>query len=312
MGMDLFDLPNLNVYNKLFYANANAWQVWNKPNNCKFVYIFAIGGGGGGGGGRTSAITNATGGGGGGGSAITISLFPSSMLPDTIYIQVGLGGAGGTPSLSGNAGGISYVSNQPNTTALNILLQNGSAGANGGIAGGTSVAGTGGAGGTIWANSSFVFGNLGLLTSDAGQTGANGGVQTADGGSLTPTKICTGGAGGGGVNGSTLANSHLGGDIIGSGFLPTIDGGTNDATNGTQNGSSGFKSLNDLFTTPFQTPMFFTGGAGGGSANTSARSGGAGGKGSFGSGGGGGGGSYNGTGGAGGNGGDGLVLITCW
>ena len=312
MGMDLFDLPNLNVYNKLFYANGSAWQVWNKPNNSKFVYIFAIGGGGGGGGGRTSAITNATGGGGGGGSAITNCLYPSSMLPDTIYIQVGLGGVGGNASLSGNAGGISYLSAQPNTTALNILLQNGSAGANGGVGGGTSVQGAGGTGGPIFANNSFVFGNLGLLTSDTGQTGASGGVQTADGGSLTPSLICTGGAGGGGVNGSALANSHLGGNITGSGFLSTIIGGTNDASNGSQNGSSGFKSLNDLFTTPFETPMFFTGGAGGGSANTSARSGGGGGKGSFGSGGGGGGGSYNGTGGAGGNGGDGLILITCW
>jgi len=313
MSLDLFNLPNLEVYNQLFFANgSSAWQVWNKPKNSKFVNILAIGGGGGGGGGRTSALNTATGGGGGGGSAITICLYPSSMLPDRIYIQVGLGGVGGGASANGNAGAITYLSSEPNTTALNILLQNGSAGANGGGAGGSSVAGVGGTGGTAWTNSSFVFGNLGLLTSDAGQNGATGGNQTQNGVSVTPTRICTGGAGGGGVSSSTAGSSHLGGNITGSGFLPTITGGTNDTNNGSQNGNSGFKSLNDLFTTPFKTPMFFTGGAGGGSMNTIGRVGGFGGKGSFGSGGGGGGGSYNGAGGTGGNGGDGLVLITCW
>lgn len=312
MSLDLFNLPNLDAYNNLFYANGNSWQIWNKPKNCKFIYIFAIGGGGGGGGGRTSALNTATGGAGGGGSAITISLFPSSMLPDTIYIQVGLGGAGGSAGFNGSVGGVTYISAQPNTTALNILLQNGSAGANGGGGGGSSVAGSGGTGGTAWTNNSFVFGNLGLLTSEVGQNGTNGGTQNTDGVSLTPSKICTGGAGGGGVSSSTAGSSHLGGSITGSGFLPTITGGTNDTNDGSQNGRSGFTSLNDLFITPFRTPMFFTGGAGGGSMNTIGRVGGFGGKGSFGSGGGGGGGSYNGTGGTGGAGGDGLVLITCW
>ena len=251
--MDLFDLPNLNVYNKLFYANGSAWQVWNKPNNSKFVYIFAIGGGGGGGGGRTSAITSATGGGGGGGSAITISLFPSSMLPDTIYIQVGLGGAGGSPSILGSAGGITYLSSQPNTTALNILLQNGSAGANGGGAGGTTVQGAGGTGGTIWANSSFVFGNLGLLSSDAGQTGASGGVQSADGGSLSPTLICTGGAGGKGSFGS--GGGGGGGSYNGTGGA----GG-----NGSPIATTFFGPTAPSYGTPGPAPgRWFAGGAGG-------------------------------------------------
>jgi len=309
--MDFFNLPNLASQNTFFFANGSAWQVWNKPNNCKFVYIFAIGGGGGGGGGRTSALNTSTGGGGGGGSAITVSLFPANMLPDTIYIQVGLGGTGGNSSTTGNAGTLSYISAQPNTTALNILMQNGSAGAGGGGGGGTTVIGSGGTGGTAWTNSSFVFGNLGLVTSDAGQNGANGGTQTTNGVSLTPSRICTGGAGGGGVNSGTAGSSHLGGNITGSGFLSSIIGGTNDVTDGTQNGGSGYKSLNN-FLTPFETPMFFTGGAGGGSSNTTGRAGGRGGFGSYGSGGGGGGGAYSGTGGLGGDGGDGLVLITCW
>jgi len=338
--MDFFNLPNLESQNTFFFANGSSWQVWNKPVNCKFVYIFAIGGGGGGGGGRTSALTTATGGGGGGSSSITKGLFPANMLPDRVYIQVGNGGAGGVGSGVGSAGELSYISLALNFTNLNILIQSGSEGAGGGGAhqpaaqlgqrrqmailiqsgsegaggggaGGTSVRGTGGVGGTVWSNNSFVFGNLGLITTDVGQAGANGGVQTADGDSLTPTRICTGGAGGGGVSSGTAGASHLGGNITGSGFLSSIIGGINDATDGTKNGNNGYQSLNSLATS-YDTPMFFTGGAGGGSCNTSGRVGGAGGFGSYGSGGGGGGGSYNATGGAGGNGGDGLVLITCW
>lgn len=309
--MDFFDLPNLASQNNFFFANGSIWQVWNKPQNCKFVYIFAIGGGSGGGGGRTSALNTATGGGGGGSSAITTGLYPASMLPDTLYIQVGLGGLGGIASANGNAGALSYISAQPNTTALNIIIQNGSVGATGGGAGGSSVAGTGGVGGTAWANSSFVFGNLGLITTNTGQTGATGGSQNNNGSSVTPTLCITGGAGGGGVSSSTAGSSHLGGNITGTGFLNSVIGGTNDTTDGTQNGSNGYQSINSLLISS-DVPMFFTGGAGGGSANTSARVGGKGGNGSYGSGGGGGGGSTNGTGGAGGNGGDGLVLITCW
>jgi hypothetical protein len=309
--MDFFNLPNLASQNNFFFANGSAWQVWNKPLNCKFVYIFAIGGGGGGGGGRTSALNTATGGGGGGSSAITIGLYPANMLPDRLYIQVGLGGAGGIGSGIGNAGTLSYITLALNTANLNIIIQSGSAGASGGGAGGTSVAGQGGVGGTAWTNSSFVFGNLGLVNSEIGQTGANGGTQSANGVSLTPSKICTGGAGGGGVSSGTTGASHLGGNITGSGFLSTITGGINDANDNSVNGNDGYQSLNSLLTS-YHTPMFFTGGAGGGSCNTSGRAGGKGGLGSYGSGGGGGGGAYSGIGGAGGNGGDGLILITCW
>ena len=130
--MDFFNLPNLASQNYFFFANGSSWQVWNKPVNCKFVYIFAIGGGGGGGGGRTSALNTATGGGGGGSSSITVGLFPASMLPDRFYVQVGLGGLGGVGSANGNAGTLSYISLALNFTNLNILIQSGLAGASGG------------------------------------------------------------------------------------------------------------------------------------------------------------------------------------
>ena len=309
--IDVFNLPSLTENSKVFFANGSSWQVWNKPSNCKFVYIFSLGGGGGGGGCRTGAVNTATGGGGGGSSAIAISLFIANLLPDNLYIQVGLGGIGGIASVGGNSGTLSYISTQPNTTALNILMQNGSAGAGAGNAGTSSVAGVGGVGGTAWVYNPFVFGNLGLVTTNIGQAGVIGGATSSNGTNITPTLCVTGGAGGGGVSSSSPGASHLGGNIIGSGFLNTIVGGVNDVTDNSVNGNNGYQSLNSILTS-CNMPMFFTGGAGGGACNTSARIGGAGGSGAYGSGGGGGGGSYNALGGAGGNGGDGLVLITCY
>ena len=295
-----------NTSSKIFYANGNSWQVWNKPINAQFVRFLVLGGGAGGGGGRTSAVNTAAGGGGGGSSAIAIAKIPASFLPDTLYINVGLGGAGGAASTTGSAGNLSYVSMQPNTTAFNILLQSGSAAPTAGGGGTSSVAGVGGTGSTAWTYASFVFGQLGMITTVAGQNGANGGSQTSNGVSITPTLFIAGGAGGAGVSSGTAGSSHNGGDIIGTGFLNTITGGIADSTTLIQ-GNAGWTNIDGVSS---YEPMFFTGGSGGGSANTSSRAGGRGGNGSFGCGGGGGGGAYSGTGGAGGNGGDGLVIIT--
>jgi hypothetical protein len=289
--------------NKIFYANGSAWQAWNKPTSAKSVRFFLIGGGGGGGGGRTSALNSSTGGGGGGSSSVTILKVPANLLPDVLYIQVGLGGIGGAAGSAGTSGTLSYISFQPDTTAFNILAKSGDAAATGGGGGGSSVAGTGGTAGTVFNYTSLVFGQLGMVTSIAGQNGGNG---TTIGGTIvniTPALPVTGGAGGGGTSsGGTTYNA---GSITGSGFLPTISGGGNGVLVA---GDDGFKSLPNLYSKSKQ-PMFFTGGAGGSSNNGG--SGGAGGNASYGSGGGGGGGTYQGgTGGIGGKGGDGLVIIT--
>ena len=141
----------------------------------------------------------------------------------------------------------------------------------------------------------------GIFNSIAGVNGAAGGAFGV-GGSITITRPTTGGAGGGGI--TTLNVGSAGGNITGLGFIPTISGGDNTGVAG-GNGFNQFLPSSILST---ESPLFFTGGAGGGSNPNG--TGGNGGNGGFGCGGGGGGGGL--TGGSGGRGGDGLVIITCW
>ena len=89
--IDFNNLPDNAINNQVFYGNADIanWQTWQKPNNCKYIYIIAIGSGGGGGGGRKSNSNTTAGGGGGGSGAITTGFFQAFVLPDVLYIQVG-------------------------------------------------------------------------------------------------------------------------------------------------------------------------------------------------------------------------------
>jgi hypothetical protein len=308
--IDYSNISNSLKYNQIYYNQNGSWETWNKPANIKFVYVFAIGGGGGGGGGRTSAINSACGGGGGGSSSITIGLFPANLLPDTLYIQVGAGGVGGSPNVNGTNGALSYVSFYPNSSLdINNLIASGGVGATGGAFGSSSVGGVGGSGGTAYSFTTTIFGEIGQVTSAIGQNGTSGGNLGGGTPNLTPTFPLTGGAGGGAV--SAGGTTYTAGSIIGSGFLSTVSGGIADSATSTINGSSGYQNLtyiNNILT----EPMFFTGGAGGASATTNPRAGGNGGNGAFGSGGAGGGGAYSGIGGTGGKGGDGLIIITCW
>lgn len=299
------NIPVINN-NNLIFCNGSAWQVWNKPKNANIVYFYVLGGGSGGGGGRSAAINTATGGGGGASAAALSATFLACTLPDTLYILVGKGGAGGAAESIGASGGLTYVSYQPNSASINILLQNGAAGPTGGGLGGSSTPGAGGTAGTVWGFATAINGRLGLVNVEPGQNGTAG---TTTGGTvinLTPTATVTGASGGGACTAG--GTGFAAGLITGSGFLPTIPAGVINAADSTIHGVAGYTSLpNNL---SMSTPMFFTGGSGGGVATTTGRTGGKGGQGSFGSGGGGGGGAYSGTGGRGGDGGDGLVLIT--
>jgi len=305
--MDVFNLPSLDLNNRIFYANGNSWQIWNKPKNVKFIHILILGGGGGGGSGRTSVINSATGGGGGGSSSITKAIYPSSLFPERIYIQVGQGGLGGAVGFAGNSGGITYLTAQPNTTSQNILMQSSDTGAGGGGTGSSTVAGTFGTGATVWTFGNFIFGNLGIIESIAGSDGVSGGGIGGTTPSLTLTLPVSGGAGGGAVSGGNVG--FTAGSITGSTLIP-IPNSTASDLNSASKGGNGYFYLPNILNS-YKIGMFFMGGAGGGSA-TSGNNGGAGGNGAYGCGGGGGGGAYSGTGGAGGNGGDGLVMINCW
>lgn len=283
-------LPKDAGQTRFFQAQGGAvWQAYTVPLGALMLSILAVGAGGAGGAGFSAAAGAARGGGGGGGSG-TISrlIAPTALLPQTLFVHVGLGGTG--------AGGWSVVRVLPEgsiTTTLPPLSLVTSPGGNPGAAGSGTA---GGAGGTIPTGVQHgAYSALGALASIGGQAGVAGGAQTGAAGT-TVTWAALGlftspGAGGGGTTSADFA----GGAINGVGFCPTIPGGLA----GSNDGLAGFE---------LRLPPTFTGGSGGGSSNTGV--GGAGGAGSFGSGGGGGGGGT--TGGLGGRGGDGLVIITAW
>jgi len=314
--MEFFNLPNKSSYHKVFYADVSGhWQIWTKPSNINFVYMYVIGSGGAGGGGRTSGNNSGGGGGGGASSSITTALYPAFLLPDTLYINVGVGSPGAAAGTGAASGALSYISTNPSTTSIFIFAQSGDVAAGGGGGGTNSGTGSGvaGAAGTSWTYSNYPLASMGIVASIIGQIGGAGGTNVpSDGTSITPTLPITGGAGGGGVSISG-ANTRAGGNITGSGFLPSILGGSADgSTVALIGGKSGFMGIKPTTESYLHLPMLYTGGSGGGSKGVTAAVGGRGGDGSYGSGGGGGGASYASTGGSGGRGGDGLVLITCF
>jgi hypothetical protein len=301
MANDFFNVPDNAINNQVFYAKGGTdFQIWSKPVNAKFINIFCLGSGAGGGGGTAGTATTARKGGGGGGSgAYSIGFFAASQIPDTLFIQTAIGGAGGIGGSNGTSGAISYISIQPNTTTINVLMQSGTVAATFG-----QGSGTGGTGSTAWTGN--ILNNLGLVTATAGVNGTSGAISFP-GADVTITTIVSGGASGG--NTSTAA-AFVGGSILGSGFINTIQGGalgSGSTTGGT--GSDGYIS-NLIGNSANRQPMFFTGGAGGG-ASVSGQ-GGQGGAGAYGSGGGGGGAGFTALAGAGGRGGDGLIIITCF
>lgn len=281
--LDVFNIPGQQDNVKIFYAaGTTAWQTWQKPRNCKFIWMMCIGGGsGGGGGGITSGIqAGATG-------ATTRALFPASVLPDTLFVQPGPGGVGGTPNLgAGGNGNRSWVVINPSGSVpavMNTVCISGTTAAVG------ASNGVNGVGETPVTTSPVVAGllSLGNFTSTAGTTSAGAVTVTPFG----TNQLCVGGNGG--------TQSVSGGSGIASvNFItfqtPALSGGAI---------SSGADGANGVFS---WKPFYSLGGAGGGSNNAGA--GGKGGNGAYGSGGGGGGGGSTG-GGAGGNGGDGLVVI---
>ena len=297
--LDLSHIPNSQQDVQIFYSNGvtNAWQTWQKPRKCNYVWIMCIGGAGGGAGGQTTTgnTAAATGGGSGG---VSRALYNVQQLPDRLYVQVGLGGAGGTPSVNGSAGTRSFVSLQPANNLVQNLVQ---CSANSVAAGGSTV-GSSAAGEVAVAQSTATFLSLSNFTGTAGVgNGAQGNAQPTN---ITPfsSQIVTQGGQGGGANaGFALIGS--GSSILSSSISPLIQGGAI----ATAPGSSGGIGADGI--TSYK-PFFSTGGAGGGAAVSG--SGGNGGNGGIGSGGGAGasGNSTLGyTGGRGGKGGDGLVVI---
>jgi hypothetical protein len=278
--LDLSHIPNSQQDVQIFYTNGstNAWQTWNKPRKCNYVWIMCIGGGGGGGNGATP-INNTNSGGGSG--AVTRALYNAQQLADRLYVQVGVGGAAAT------AGTRSVVALQPSVVSQNMVAISGNAGAAGGSTDGLGAARSGE---TVSTQTTATFFTLSNFISTAGQ--ASPVYTTANVTPLT-SQITSGGATGGWFNPA--------GNVLSSSLSPFISGGLNVSASGS-NGGSGGNGITSW------KPFFSTGGAGGGSAVSG--SGGRGGDGGIGSGGGAGGSSNPpGTPGTGGKGGDGLVVI---
>jgi hypothetical protein len=264
---------------------SNGYQTWLKPPGINFVHILCIGGGGGGSSGLGSNAQ--VGGGGGGSGGMTDVFLPAYLVPDTLFINVGLGGTGGASTTSttvrniGTAGTFTYVSVHPTQGAGYSLCL-----ALGGSAGNT--AGTGGGGGGAASTANMPMSQVGLRTYQPGQGGTQGTIS-AGGSSLTAIHRITGGMGawGAGGEGPTLRPP---GEYSPLTYAPS------DAT---QPGGGG---INDLIKF-----IFTTGLPARSSTVASAQNSGNSGYGCGGPGGAGG----NPNSGAGGKGGDGLVIITC-
>jgi hypothetical protein len=284
--LDLSNIPSQQQQTFTFYATGN-WQTWNKPRGAKFIEIFCLGAGAGG---ATPVlgVGNSNGASAGAAGGIVRGLIPAFLLPDTIYILVGKGGAGSfnVGNTAGGNGGISYIGLQPSTSEQTLICKSSTS-----VASGTTAA-------TISVVSLSAFGNLGLFTAIAGVAGSTGGAGGVQGTSQTAlaTSLVTGGAGGGGKTALIFAS---GGNINSASAILTtqVSGGTTDG----QNGADGYGTLQ---------PFCGTGGAGGAGKQGVSGAGGNGGNGYYGCGGGGAGASSSATGLRAGNGGDGLVIIT--
>ena len=308
--IDYSNIPSITNHQTFFALGSTTWQTWQKPRNCKFIYITTIGGGGGGGGGANTS-GNGGGGGGGGSSSITKTFIPAALLPDLLYIQVGLGGLGGATATNGGSGGITTISIEPNTTPTNVIIRSGDVGATGGNGGTIAVAGTGGNGGTTFSTTNGFLSSLGVTSSIVRSIGNDGGFGFVGGGTITSLSsliVCGGGGGGGKSN----TNGGAGGSVLAGGVLGRVAGGVGGTTGG--NGGNGTLTItpNLLTYSSTQFPFATNGGAGGGGNAAISGGGGNGGNGAIGSGGGGAGSTDGGTGRNGGNGGDGIVIITCF
>jgi hypothetical protein len=179
---------------------TTSWLTWTNPRNeYSNAIILAAGGGAGGAGGATT-LGGSAGGAGGFGHIYC----PLSLLPDTLYIQVGLGGG-----ISTN-GSSTYVNLYPvNATANNLISAGG---------------GARGTGGTVTINNT-----LGVAQGYTGGAGTAGSDLALSSLPTTGNPIYGGGGGGAG------ASNSGGGMTSVSSLYPSISGAS-----GANNGSDGF------------------------------------------------------------------------
>ena len=292
----------------VFYANtatstSGSFQAWSVPEHAAFLHFTVIGGAGGGAGGigGTPLASGRTGGGGGApGGMVSVSI-PAILLPKTLYLQVGYGGAPGTGSnsqavngQSGESGTISYVCLYPETNPGSILIQSSNTAPGGGTVPSTGTA--------ITIADAINLKWLGIVGNTVAQT-AGGASAVGGGASVTYAGLLTGGAGGG-AKPSSNNNGNAGGSITMTNINSYVTTAINGGAGGT-NPAAGVNGTRGYFS---WKPFIATGGSGGGGGSVSAN-GGNGGDGAYGCGGGGGG-AAGAIGGTGGKGGDGLIMVS--
>lgn len=263
-----------------FYEKGSSdWQIWERPDDCNMIHIWALGAGGGGSSGTMGCGLSAGGNGGGSGGYVSL-LIDAYIIPDIIYINVGTGGVGGAATTvangvgnAGSNGGQTYVSMFP-TTGQNIALAITQAG--GGAPGNSSCSNQPGGGGVVGSN----------YTTPNGIGNSYGGTGGLGWGSGSIGILST-------VVGPGLSSNN-------TGLSATASTNFNQSVTTTVAGNTSFVKAK-----AFQ----FIGGSGG--SSTALIKGNDGGNGNFGCGGGGGA-SSNLGGGAGGRGGGGMVIITAW
>jgi len=305
------DKVNNNIFTYYALETSSSFQVWNKPAGISMVNIVVIGGGSGGGAGYhgSASLVTARGGCGGAAGGLVSTTIPAILLPDTLYLYVGHGGAGGPAytdavianrtGSNGSQGEISYVCLYPEINSGSVLIQSSQTRPGRGTGGQTVTQAAATAITVTNANELKWLGVTGIVNTP---TAAGVGSTTAALSSITYVGFLTGGAGGGQIanNGSGQGGGSVIMTNINAAFSISVPGG---AFGVVAPGSVGFFK---------QAPFIATGGAGGGGTYNASRGGrgGNGGKGAYGCGGGGGGsgGSFNGSG---GDGGDGLIIITC-
>lgn len=312
-------LPDRNNTNTWVYSDGNNdFDTWQKPAGVSIVHFLVIGGGGGGGSGYCTGSQAATAGGSGGsaGGIVNVTI-PSMLLPDTLYIRVGSGGAGGAATTieganAGQTGSISYVCLYPSISTGSVLIQSSTSTAAGGVAGSKTVGSSAPALTTVSTANELRW--IGINGGFATQTAAGiaSTLTSGNGGSITFNGLLTGGCGGGGTRGLPSGPAGGAGGAIDFSTTLTVAGGISVQVRG---GLASFTSAasridGDPGIFSYQ-PFISTGGGGGAGANYDATAvGGSGGAGAYGCGGGGGGGGRA-LSGAGGNGGSGLIIITC-
>lgn len=305
----MFSFPSFveDINSYVFYANDRTgptygWQTFNVPADASFISITCIGAGGGGGGGGAVAVGTSRGGAVGGASgSISTVVYPTLIIPQTIFIQVGAGGAGGAANTAGSPGSNTVVTHTSQTNSdvtFRLCHALGGAGGGGtaGTASGTMAARTAAA--TIanvpQATSAISVGLYqGALQYNTGQNNAGSNFVPDEPG-LRGCILSYGGHGGG--MGTASGAFSAGQSLYGLDETIVSGGKTEGAA-----GGSGVWSWK---------PMYGLGG-GGGASQATAGAGGNGGNGAFGCGGGASGAGRT-VGSTGGRGGDGLVLISCW